>query len=50
MFSPELMKYIIQYQQEDYIQDEKEYKKNDEIKIRSHHLTSFVAIPIEVER
>lgn len=52
MFSPELMKFLIKYQSEEYLPKEKNFEneKNDDNSFIYHRFTKYAVVPIKVER
>ena len=52
MFSNEFMRYLIKYQGEEFLNEEKNCHENksDEITFGFHRFTQFAVVPIKVER
>ena len=52
MFSDELMRYLIKYQSNEFLTEEKDNQehKNDEILLKFHRFTQFAAVPVRAER
>ncbi len=52
MYSPEFMKYLIMYQNEEFMSKQNDYKneKNDETYLKFHRLMKYATVPIKAER